>query len=300
MFSADSLRAAAVNTSWQANPPSSLHRPSWLDEPAPSSPSNGPSLKALERQQRRRASRGYEQTSAASASSIFDEPASRAYADVPPRHHHHHNNNNHHAQQHAAAPLRNPSYDARRAAPQHNGDRVFDEESSSPNPLWSRAALEARVATLEGMLATMDSLSVVRTSDKELSEHLQVTVRANRELRGELEVAKAAVARLEREKEQLLEKLAQDKNALDAVLRDTQAAKESLQTSFTAMVEERKQTEARIARLEADNQAMRRQKEQAVYDPVVVKSNLDDVQAINEALKESLRLMRARTTTTPQ
>jgi len=298
MFSADSLRAAAANTSWQSNAPSSLHRPSWLDEPAPTSPNNnnnGPSLKALERQQRRRASRGHEQPSA--ASSIFDDAPSRSYADIPSR-------RSHEQQRAAAAPLRNLPYDARRIPQQqqqqqqHNGgDRVFDEESSSPGPLWSRAALEARVATLEGMLATMDSLSVVRSSDRELSEHLQVTVRANRELRAELEVAKASIARLEREKEQLLDKLAQDKNALDAVLRDTQAAKESLQTSFTAMVEERKHMEARIARLEADNQAMRRQKEQAVYDPVVVKSNLDDVQAINEALKESLRLMRARTTT---
>ena len=176
--------------------------------------------------------------------------------------------------------------------------RFTGAESASPNPLWSRPALEARVATLESMLASAGETgsNVIHATDRELSEQLQITVRKNRELHAELEVAKASTARLEQEKEQLLEKLAQDKAAMDALLRDTSAAKESLQASFKAMVDERKQMEARLARLEADNLALRRQRELNVYDPTVVRSNLDDVQAINEALKESLRLMRARTT----
>ena len=138
---------------------------------------------------------------------------------------------------------------------------------------------------------------MIQSSDRELSDHLQVTVRKNREIRAELEVAKTQIAQLHAEKQQILEKLALDKTALETLLRDTATAKDSLQVSFKSMIAERQDMQARLARLEQENASLKRQKEYNLYglDPALIKGNLDDVQAINDALKESLKAMRAKT-----
>jgi hypothetical protein len=123
--------------------------------------------------------------------------------------------------------------------------------------------LEARVVALEGLLSKQqqhDDSAFLSTSsdDRNLSEHLQVTVRKNRELRVELEVARADIAKLQDDKRKLLDKLSADQASMEALLRDTSVAKDSLQISFKALMSERQELQQRVAGLMEENASLKK------------------------------------------
>jgi hypothetical protein len=295
-FSAAHLRATA---SWTSQPPaparaSSPGDLSWMD--AQEAAAGSPPLKALERQRRRGLrTDDFQQDPGLAFSKPHPALAASFDQGTQPQ------------SRPPAAPGANASAPAAwvAGADPYPSTATVAKSYASPLPHWSRAALEARVATLERMLQQGDaqangSTGAVYASDRELSEHLQVTVRKNRELRAEREVAKTRVARLEEEKRGIMEKLALDKTALQSLLQDTSQAKESLQASFKALIQEKQELQARLAKAEADNAALLRRgvarAAESIYgvDPAVLQGNVDDVQAINSALMESLRVMRER------
>jgi len=190
-----------------------------------------------------------------------------------------------------------------KASSQVTSDHASAVASRSKNlSAWTRPALEARVETLERLLAEQSgsSSSIPRgAEDRELSEHLQVTVRKNRELRAELEVTKNRLASLMEEREAFAHKLERDNEALQALLEEAHRAKEALGNCIKQLSAEKSDLAQRL--LAAENEIMRLKtaardggQTAAIVQFDEVRGNIEDIAVINEGLKESLRQMQLK------
>ena len=206
-----------------------------------------------------------------------------------------------HGQQTAAEPPRS-------AAPR-TSDPYARREESRPLPAsarstdrhlstWSRSALEARVETLEKMLAEKEApgnrqLSI-KTDDRDLSEHLQVTVRKNRELRAELEVTKNRLATLLEEREAFALKLGRDNDSLQSLLEEAQRAKEALGSLIKTLSAEKNDLAHKLALAEDEIRRLQTSGSAPIIQFDELRGNIEDVAVINEGLRESLRQMQLK------
>lgn len=132
--------------------------------------------------------------------------------------------------------------------------------------------------------------------DRELAQHLQVTVRKNRELRGELEVMKNKVQVLMEEREEFSIKLNRDHQSLRGLFEETQRAKEALAGCIKTLSAEKNELAERLQNAEEEIVRLRASGATAVeaFQFEDINGNVDDTAVINEALKESLRQMKLR------
>jgi len=204
---------------------------------------------------------------------------------------------------------------------------------------WPRASLEARVRTLERLLAESGESptssatrggagSSAYSADTELSHHLQVAVRKNRELRAELELVRAQNEQLRAERERVADKLARDHERLASAVADARAHQDALASLVRALAQEKEVLAARLAdaeRVLAQERAATTAALTAVASNPIhgvrallpaspgasaagvagvgnpamslggldLKGSLDDVELINGAIEESLRALRS-------
>jgi hypothetical protein len=215
--------------------------------------------------------------------------------------------------------------------------RIITNSNGSTNPKptssnsdditsWPRSMLESRVKTLERMLSTRQTPSNsgdfgnnTNSNDVELSQHLQVTVRKNRELRAELEVAKGEIQRLISEREQTATKLAEEHAKIQSIVTETIRSREALANIIRTLTQEKatltlKVTELEQRLTEVTNVAKTAQMNNnpsmmmmmtgspsqassintSPLRDLDLKGSLEDVALINEALQESLRQLKLR------
>lgn len=166
---------------------------------------------------------------------------------------------------------------------------------------WTRPALEARVHTLERLLAEQQSLPSssqrglpIQSDERELAEHLQVTVRKNRELRAELEVTKNRLASLLEEREAFAAKLNQDNDSLQSLLEEAQRAKDALGNCIKALSMEKNELANRLALAEDEIVRLKSAQSGPIVQFDEIRGNIEDVAVINEGLSESLRQMKLK------
>lgn len=172
---------------------------------------------------------------------------------------------------------------------------------------WSRPALESRVLTLERLLAESAARPASSASsaplssqvtDRELSDHLTVTVRKNRELRAELETCRASLTNLLAEREALLNKLNSDNDALQQLLEEAQRGKEALSKCISQLSMEKLELKHQLEHaLEYVEQTRENGSGAANAAPVMyeeLSSSVDEVSVINQGLRESMQAMKLK------
>lgn len=188
--------------------------------------------------------------------------------------------------------------------------RAAKEEPPSANDLasWPRSSLESRVRTLERLLADAGRTHThggIAGLDGDLSHHLEVTVRKNRELRAEIEVLRSQNDRLLSEREEFARRVVLENERIANAVRDAERARETLGALVRTLAADKDALGKRVAELEAVLEAERERSgaqaqaqasspatPRAPLDDPDFKGNLSDVAIINEALQESLRALK--------
>lgn len=133
-------------------------------------------------------------------------------------------------------------------------------------------------------------------SDRELSDHLTVTVRKNRELRAELETCKSQINTLLAERETLFKKLNSDNDALQHLLEETQRGKDALSQCISQLSVEKVELKRQLEQALEEAERLR-SSGNVVQAPILYEelhSHVDEVSLINEGLRESMRMMKLK------